>query len=234
MDLIRRALFTHMYKDHSFNIGLLENLVMVDEFLKILSSLLSRNICIYCHNVFRTAGCLRKHMKNKRHYKIDSKNHFYDRYYIVNYVKGGPNSHNQTSHQEDVADESDWDDLIEEIDHRTTCLFCQMVFPSPGKDFNEHLLSAHDFDFEAERQRLMDGEFYDYIKAVTFIRSQICNQKCPVCDKEFDSSDELDVHLSVENHSRLPSKAVWDKTQYLFPVFDDDPILFYFGESLDE
>lgn len=226
-------LFSHMFKVHCFNIGLLDNLVMVEDFLATLDSLLMQNICIYCHNVFRSASCLRKHMKNKRHYKIDPKNHQYDKYYIANYLKNaGKKDDNDAIDVEKEGEmqdeEDDWDDLNEELDLRTSCIFCSEVFEKPDHVFSAHLMEAHKFDLEELRK---DYDFYDYIKIVTFLRYHFKELQCGFCKEKFSIEEDLIEHLRTEEHCKIPSRQEWNQPEYLFPVFDDDPLLFDFGED---
>jgi hypothetical protein len=82
-------LFAHMFQKHAFNIGLLDNLVEVDDFLGALSSCIARKECIYCNKIFPTACMLKRHMKAKGHFKIHPLNHLYDRHYIVNFTEPG-------------------------------------------------------------------------------------------------------------------------------------------------
>lgn len=82
-------LFAHMFRTHDFNIGQLDNLVMVDEFLSVLQAKLDKLVCIYCEGRFPNTPTLKKHLKNKRHYRIHTHNHAYDKYYIVNYLQVG-------------------------------------------------------------------------------------------------------------------------------------------------
>jgi len=226
--LSHKALFSHMFKEHGFNIGLLDNLVMVEDFLRKLDGILAKKVCIFCHNEFRSNSCLRKHMKNKFHHRIDPKNHFYDKYYIVNYVKCGALGNDSSEKEFQDEEEADnWDDLDETVDLRTTCLFCEQVFPSPGQDFLKHMMNAHGFDLESIRQDFSVGKFYDYIKLITYIRYQIKELRCPTCQASFEHRPELEAHMGVENHCNIPEQDLWDQPQYLFPIFDDDPLLFY-------
>lgn len=233
-----RQLFSHMFAEHGFNIGLLDNLVMVDDFLKTLEGILAKNVCIHCHNVFRSSGCLRKHMKNKRHHRIDSKNHFYDKYYIVNYIKCGVLGNGSDAavvgEKEEEEEEDDWDDLVGDADLRTTCLFCELVFESPADSaLTEHLKDHHKFDLEAVRSEFSNENFYDYIKLITYIRHQTNDLICPACESVFDTQDGLEKHMAEMGHCVVPERKLWDQPQYFFPVFDDDPLLFEFGESVE-
>lgn len=233
-----KDLFSHMYQKHHFNIGLLDNLVMVDEFLSNLENLLRRRICIFCHQVFRSVAALTRHMKNKRHYKIDPKNHHYDKFYISNYLKCGAlgNGQKESADMEN-GDEDDWEDLDEEIDTLTTCLFCDCVFPNPGETFCAHMKAEHNLDWELTRKTFIgdvtteSDTIYDYIKLVTFFRSRMEELCCPFCQGEFISREKLEDHLKEQDHCKVPPKEVWDKTMYMFPLYDDDPLLFYCGDN---
>lgn len=236
-----KELFTHMFKAHGFNIGLLDNLVMVEDFLTTLEGILMKNVCIFCHCEFRTAGCLRKHMKNKHHYKIDSKNHFYDKYYIVNYLKSGALGYDPLEKDEkeglfgEDAEADNWDDLNDTVDLRTTCLFCEQVFSSPNEELIAHCQEAHDFDMESLKSVFSDGQFYDYIKLITYIRHHIKDLRCPICTQTYTNPVELEAHMKDEKHCRIPDRSLWDQPQYLFPIFDDDPLLFFFeDDTIDE
>ncbi|KAI9159575.1 hypothetical protein H9P43_008915 [Blastocladiella emersonii ATCC 22665] len=87
----RTALFRHMFAEHSFNIGLPDNLVYVSHFLDLLSEKLAKLQCLYCERTFKSSAVLRKHMRKKRHFRISPRNHEYDRFYIVNYLEPGKN-----------------------------------------------------------------------------------------------------------------------------------------------
>ncbi|KAJ3094708.1 hypothetical protein HDU96_001518, partial [Phlyctochytrium bullatum] len=105
----RATLFRHMFSEHGFNIGLPDNLVEVQEFLEILHGKLAKFVslpsllfltshrslqCLYCEKTFKTAAVLRKHMRKKKHFKINPRNHTYDRFYLVNYLEPGKNWEN--------------------------------------------------------------------------------------------------------------------------------------------
>lgn len=223
-----------MFQEHHFNIGLLDNLVMVEDFLTTLDSLLVRRICIFCHRVFRTAAALKRHMKQKRHYKIDSKNHHYDKYYVVNYSKCGGATDKDVDEAEGEND--DWEDLSEEIDRRTVCLFCPEIFNEPKTALLEHMKNRHNIDWEeickeylAEDDEENSDSTYEYIKLVTFLRKQMQDLCCSFCLKEHQSYEELEQHLAAEGHCKIPEKHIWNKPEYLFPLYDDDPLLFDFA-----
>lgn len=83
-------LFSHMFQEHHFNIGLLDNLIFVHIFLNDLEEMTKlKKQCIFCKEIFRSGTCLRKHQKSKNHFKINGKDERWDRFYLVNYVNLG-------------------------------------------------------------------------------------------------------------------------------------------------
>lgn len=229
------TLFAHMFQVHSFNIGQLDNLVFVDEFIHRLAAKLATNTCLYCERTYSSEGLLRKHVKAKGHYRINPQNHEYDRYYVINYVQNGKLwqelEADQDGDEEDRAAKSpidnqeNFESLNDPIDERTMCLFCNELFSSPEcSSFRTHLKELHNFDL-CHLDRL--GDEYSRIKAITYLRDCLRRNICPAqCQTTFEDEESLFEHLSANDHARLPcDRSIWDQPQYLFPVYDDDPLL---------
>lgn len=85
----RSSLLNHMAKEHSFSIGLPDNIVYCDEFLNTLESKLDNMQCLYCEKTFRDKTTLKDHMRKKQHRRINARNHDYDRFYVINYLELG-------------------------------------------------------------------------------------------------------------------------------------------------
>lgn len=98
-----------MAREHSFSIGLPDNIVYCKEFLETLQSKLDRSVppdsrrvppgrhvtrlspsvrlqCLYCQKTFRDKSTLRDHMRKKSHRRINAANREYDRFYVINYL----------------------------------------------------------------------------------------------------------------------------------------------------
>ena len=45
--------------------------------------------CLYCEKHFPAPAVLRKHMRKKKHFKINARNKIYDKFYIINYLEPG-------------------------------------------------------------------------------------------------------------------------------------------------
>lgn len=108
----RSSLLNHMAREHSFSIGLPDNIVYCSEFLDTLQDKLDRYAnrcflftalsfvsrafsfcsprfslqCLYCEKTFRDKTTLKDHMRKKAHRRISAKNHEYDRFYVINYL----------------------------------------------------------------------------------------------------------------------------------------------------
>lgn len=249
----KRALFTHMYRTHDFNIGLLDNLVMVDTFLGLLRHKLSSNTCILCGKCFGSGGLLRKHLKAKKHYRIPPDAHEYDRFYLINYTQPGKlwsdisyaQEEDDKSKGEEQSDE-DWSDLDIEICRMTQCLFCQQMSEDPDACL-DHMSVKHKFNLRKLQKELFLS-FYDSVKLLNYFRHcQICVE-CPAgC--EFQSSDfnaadgpenlsndfgeavfvdeasVLASHISLKCIQKAVEHKSWNQAQYLIPIFDEDPLL---------
>lgn len=207
------TLFSHMFNEHNFNIGLLDNLVNVDQFLSTLSLKLDSKQCIYCEKFFKNTSTLKKHLKTKQHLRVHHKNPTYDRFYMVNYLNLGEN----TPSVIDSVDEDQWSDWKEVEPSNAVCLFCQQM-DLPDLTF-EHMKQIHGFD-------LLDiaKDSYSYIKIVNFIRRKVLICECVHCRQKFSSSVELLTHMKTANHFSIV-KADWDKPEYFFPVDEEDLLL---------
>ena len=98
-----------MLDEHHFNIGRADNLVFVHELLDHLQSIMDRYPllvlppplhttrltesslcfsvkCIYCGKTFKNHAVLKKHMRKKKHFKVNSKDTAYDKYYMIDYL----------------------------------------------------------------------------------------------------------------------------------------------------
>ncbi len=42
--------------------------------------------CIYCEKTFKNHAVLKKHMRKKKHFKINAKDTSYDQFYMINYL----------------------------------------------------------------------------------------------------------------------------------------------------
>ena len=88
-------------------------------------------------------------MKSKNHFKINGKDERWDRFYLVNYVnlvksKSGEDK-DEPAEQEEEVDE--WEDLNDEIDLKTQCLFCDEILSDPEACFEQHD-SIHGFNIK--------------------------------------------------------------------------------------
>lgn len=229
----KAALFTHMFQIHGFNIGQLDNLVMVEEFLDHLQGKLDRHICIYCEKAFPNGTILKKHIKNKNHYRIHHQNHQYDKYYVVNYLQPGRlydeeaarTERDQEELQTDAEEE--WADLLDPVDERTMCLFCSRIADDPDGCI-AHMSMMHHFNWDV----IKSLDTYDAIKVINYIRMRVADQACLYCPnlEEFDTEEDWINHIKTHLPLSLPERHLWDNPQFLFPVYEDDPLLCFLTE----
>ncbi|KAI8519131.1 Protein arginine N-methyltransferase 3 [Branchiostoma belcheri] len=107
------------------------------------------------------------------------------------------------------SDDSDWeecDDDIDQSDGSVLCLFCKDELLSAEEVF-QHCRTEHQFDVQkfVVKNNL---DMYGYIKFINYTRS-----KKPSPTDHSDSSPD--------------TEAPWNSDQYLKPVLQDDPLLFY-------
>ncbi|KAM8972055.1 zinc finger protein 277 [Pelodytes ibericus] len=222
----RSVLFNHMNAEHSFNVGLPDNIVYCNEFLDTLENKMDSLQCLYCEKTFRDKNTLKDHMRKKQHRKINAKNHEYDRFYIINYLELGKSWEDVQSEDdrelvENVEEEwSDW----EEHPVSAVCLFCEKQADTTEK-LHCHMKDTHQFDLLKINSDL-GLKFYQQVKLVNFIRRQIHQCRCHACQEKFLSKAELIKHMEEDKHlSILPEKSLWDQPQYYFPTYENDSLL---------
>lgn len=241
-------LWQHMFINHGFNIGRLDNLVMVDAFLSLLRTKLNNQLsCLWCNKQFPTQGLLRKHMRIKGHYKIRPGDHQYDKFYLVNYVQVGKTWEMFDDGDEELDEEENnfsdqdrnWDDLDESetIIRSTLCLCCDHLEENGPEACLEHMNVKHDFDLKILRKNEFSellGDFYGMVKFINYLRCCRVQQECAICGEELDEDDSKLIHFKCRGLGNLVEQIVknrrWDKAQFFKPLFNDDPLL----EVIDE
>jgi hypothetical protein len=207
-------LFEHLFKEHGLLIGRLDNLVFVDDYLSLLRLKLSHWQCLYCEKMFLSNAILRKHMRKKKHFQINPRNPEYDRFYISNYLIN-------TDQDEEDGDDGDFEDWNESVDTaETMCLFEDKIFSSP-EECHEHMKSVHQFN-------LLDiPDFYNRIRLINFIRNKYSTCTCFVCETNFQNSEELKQHYAEASHPLCvdSTSSCWTDPCFLFPYYDNDPLL---------
>ncbi|XP_072341404.1 zinc finger protein 277 isoform X2 [Scyliorhinus torazame] len=222
----RAILFNHMAKDHSFNVGLPDNIVYCNEFLDLVQKKMDNLQCLYCEKTFRDKNTLKDHMRKKQHRRINAKNHEYDKFYTINYLELGKN-------WEEVQSEDDRE-MIEEQDDDwsdwqgppvcAVCLFCEKAQDTTEK-LQLHMKVAHHFDLPNLKYE-MGLNFYQQVKLVNFIRREIHQCCCKQCGKTFTSKSEVVSHMTETNHiMSLLDRSDWDQPQYYFPTYENDALL---------
>ena len=239
----RSEILDHMKEVHSFFIGHSDNLIFLPELLEEIKRRLFRQTeCIYCEQTFQDGAKLRRHMRKKKHFKLNPKNKGYDCFYVVNYLEPGQRwrDHRAQSELEDGDDQhetttageddelnetwSDWDSPSPDM--KTNCLFCEYVAADPDMILNCHMPKCHEFNLMtmADERQL---SFYDLVKFVNYVRRMNYASKCFTCLEQFESDMGLFAHLTNCSHIQLPDSThpLWRETQYLLPTYENDPLI---------
>ena len=216
----RKMLFEHMNFDHNFSVGLPDNVVFVEEFLKVLDGKLSLNLCLYCEKTFKDRNVLKEHMRKKQHKKINPLNHTYDKFYVINYSDPGKGWKEIMAEFEEAGRDEDWSDWCEPA-AEAVCLFCQYK-SSELEDISVHHKLVHSFDLNHLQECY---SFYQQIKVINYVRRQVHEKKCIYCDQGCESDEELKRHMEASEHFLLPDKSIWDQAQFYFPTYENDALL---------
>lgn len=135
----RLEYFEHMFTEHGFSLGQLNNLVNVSEYLHELTKKLDSVTCLYCDKIFVDHITLRKHQRKKKHFRVHSKNSQWDRYYIRNYSWEAMND------DEELESDGDFEEWQEDLQTKTQCLFDDCMFPSI-EECLDHMTKFHQVD----------------------------------------------------------------------------------------
>ncbi|KAJ3142021.1 hypothetical protein HK100_003884, partial [Physocladia obscura] len=230
----RTALFSHFRDEHGFVPGKPLDLCHIPEFLSTLQNKMARGICIYCEGVFPDTVVLRRHMRKKKHFRVNPLNFGYDRFYVINYADFEGRRWRDLEGEEDYEDigrhgdsDSDFDDWEDDEGQGTMCLFDEVMLPTVA-DAVIHLKESHDFDLR-RIQIEYDLDEYGIIRLINYIRSCSAQQKCFGCQTSFETMDEMKLHYDNTRHHllKIPERGTsfWEDVNHLFPCYEDDPLL---------
>ncbi|XP_065812878.1 zinc finger protein 277 isoform X2 [Labrus bergylta] len=228
----RSSLLNHMAREHSFSIGLPDNIVYCDQFLDTLQNKLDNLQCLYCEKTFRDKTTLKDHMRKKAHRRINASNREYDRFYVINYLELGKSWEEVQSEDDRELVEDEDDDWSDWQAHPVSavCLFCDHQSETMEQIYS-HLKNAHGFDLHKLRTDL-NLRFYQQVKLVNFIRRQIHQSRCYGCQEKFASRDAVLHHIVAESHvMKLPDVSTWNQPQYYFPTYENDALLCTLSDS---
>ncbi|EPB68475.1 hypothetical protein ANCCEY_12439 [Ancylostoma ceylanicum] len=214
----RSKIIHHLYMIHHLNLGSPDNLVFVTEYIEHLKDKLQRNECIYCEKTFGDRNILMDHMRKRNHREVNPKNHYYDKFYIINYLELGKRwldvlaedfEDTMPTFQDSDEEEEDnswceWqEDNVDADETRVVCLLC-----NESDETCEGLLS-HMKNF---------------------------NAVCFVCQRnDLGNTQELAKHLQETEKpiTKLPDKALWDTEETLVPIFGNDHLLWRLESLLE-
>ncbi|TNN57478.1 Zinc finger protein 277 [Liparis tanakae] len=234
----RAALLNHMAREHSFSIGLPDNIVYCQQLLDTLQAKMDSLQCLYCEKTFRDKTTLKDHMRKKAHRRINASNSLYDRFYVINYLELGKSWEEVQSEDDrellEDEGEDDWSDWRARP-VCSVCLFCDDQSETMEQIYS-HMKEVHGFDLHHLRTEL-NLHFYQQVKLVNYIRRELHQRRCYGCQERFESRAEVLDHLQVKGHvMTLPDAATWNQPQYYFPTYENDALLCSLsgGESDDD
>jgi len=231
----RAELFSHMFEEHHFNIGRPDNLVYVNKLLDHLQHSIDNFLCVYCEKTFKNHAVLKKHMRKKKHFKINSKNTFYDQFYMINYLEPGKDwKELEEENGVGESDEEDWETSNEDEEIESSlCLFCSEVLPTATLCFR-HISTLHHFDFFALVNKL-ELDFYARVKMINYIRRMVKENKCIYCEEKQENQEALLAHMENNKHTVIsPDASFWKNPQYLIPTLENDLLLSGLDDEDDE
>eukprot|EP01105_Mastigella_eilhardi_P008666 TRINITY_DN2092_c0_g1_i1.p1 TRINITY_DN2092_c0_g1~~TRINITY_DN2092_c0_g1_i1.p1 ORF type:complete len:288 (-),score=73.15 TRINITY_DN2092_c0_g1_i1:304-1041(-) len=234
-----------MAAEHSFSPGHADNLINLKTLLGTLQSRLDSLQCFYCERTFKSAKVLRKHMKTKRHLRINPRLSFYDQFYVLNYARCKDDEEEEEgkscgSDSGEVAPAaattSEPDQLLEWVedepqDRKTVCLICELVLDTP-RLMLDHCTAAHHFDLRAIKSQL-DLGFYDTVMLINFVRTTCAKCTCVQCDAVFADRAQLLGHMNSTDHT-FPANDEWRSPCNLLPALSPDPLLFSLSSVMDK
>ncbi|ORY51672.1 hypothetical protein BCR33DRAFT_712683 [Rhizoclosmatium globosum] len=240
-------LFTHMHQEHSFHLGNPLNLIDVDTLFTELEAKMAKGVCIYCEGVFPDTVVLRRHMRKKRHFKVNPWNCEYDRFYLINYsdfegrrwldYDEDDEMDEDKRGQEELGDWEDWHADLEDLGGEgTMCLFEDVMLPNV-QEAVEHLETMHGFSLKGIKREYALTE-YGIIRLINYIRGCTAELTCFGCQNVFPTMEDLSVHYGTSGHhiSGIPVKGdpFWREVEHLFPSYEGDPLLTWDCEDEDE
>ncbi|VDD95902.1 unnamed protein product [Enterobius vermicularis] len=224
----RSKIIHHLYMIHHLNLGSPDNLG--DLFCYLNFSLTMGNECIYCEKTYSDRNTLMEHMRKRNHREVNPKNHYYDKFYIINYlfyVLVGYITHRTFEEFElgkrwldvlaedfedtmptfvdsdDEDEQESWHEWQEDnLDIDQTRVIC--LFCDESCDTIEpmliHIKEAHECDILDIIEK-ENMDLYQRMKMINFIRKQNHDLTCFVCSKGgFSNLQDLRKHQAENNH----------------------------------
>lgn len=245
----RSKIIHHLYMIHHLNLGSPDNLVFVTEYIEHLKEKLHRNECIYCEKIFPDRNTLMDHMRKRNHREVNPKNHYYDKFYIINYLELGKRwldvlaedfedtmpTFQDSDEEEEDNEWCEWqEDNLDADETRVVCLLCD-ASEDNAQSLLEHMKTTHEFDL---LKNVSDDKLNSYqrLRLINYIRKQNYHADCWVCQKtEFENPLALQKHiLEHKPLSHLPDASIWDTEENLVPIFGNDHFLWMLESILEE
>ncbi|GMS80720.1 hypothetical protein PENTCL1PPCAC_2895 [Pristionchus entomophagus] len=244
----RSKIIHHLYMIHHLNLGSPDNLVFVTEYISHLKEKLDRHECIYCEKIFGDRNMLMDHMRKRNHREVNPRNHYYDKFYIINYLELGkrwldvlaedfedtmPTFADSDEEEEDNS-WCEWQEDNVEDETRVLCMCCEETTDCASA-LLEHMKEKHGFNLLKEIAEHKLGT-YERAKLINYVRKQNYNSTCWVCQKA-ELGNWMAVYRHIEENHKpvsLPDRATWDTDEELVPLFGNDHFIWMLESMIDE
>lgn len=245
----RSKIIHHLYMIHHLNLGSPDNLVFVTEYIEHLKEKLHRNECIYCEKIFPDRNTLMDHMRKRNHREVNPKNHYYDKFYIINYLELGKRwldvlaedfedtmpTFQDSDEEEEDQEWCEWqEDNLDADETRVVCLICDHTEEN-ATSLLEHMKTEHEFDL---LKLFQDAKLTSYQRLclINHIRKSNFHAHCWICSKvNLENPLALSKHIQ-EHKSRwtLPDLSEYEDNENLVPMFGNDHFLWQLESLLEE
>ncbi|GMT11347.1 hypothetical protein PFISCL1PPCAC_2644 [Pristionchus fissidentatus] len=243
----RSKIIHHLYMIHHLNLGSPDNLVFVTEYIEHLKEKLVRNECIYCEKIFGDRNMLMDHMRKRNHREVNPRNHYYDKFYIINYLELGKRwldvlaedfedtmpTFADSDEEEEDNEWCEWQEDNVEDETRVLCLCCEETTDCAAA-LLDHMKEKHGLDLMKEIGEHKLGT-YERAKLINHVRKLNYNSTCWVCGKA-ELGNWMAVYRHIEENHKpvsLPDRSTWDTEEDLVPLFGNDHFIWMLESLID-
>ena len=245
----RSKIIHHLYMIHHLNLGSPDNLVFVTEYIEHLKEKLVRNECIYCEKIFADRNTLMDHMRKRNHREVNPRNHYYDKFYIINYLELGKRwldvlaedfedampAFQDSDEEEEDQSWHEWQEDNLDDETRVLCLCCEESTDCLTGLLG-HMKEKHGLDLVAQCDKEGYGT-YERAKVINFIRKQNYNSCCWVCGAK-ELGNWMAVYKHIDDKHRpipsLPDRLSWDTEEELVGLFGNDHLVWMLESAMQE
>lgn len=230
-DTHTRVIFDHLRSEHGLVFGRPENLVFHQELLQLIDERIRMKRCFFCDESFSSLALYEKHIKTRKHNRINPENKEFDKFYVSNYFaqdRDEKQCDTDFSPDDKDSEAEEWSGWEEEP-QKSKCLFCEET-SSSGEKLFAHMNCKHKFTFEG-----FQLSFHEKVQITNFIRTMHETElSCSFCFTQFSKSQDLYMHLDTcIQAGQLPDRTYWNKEQFYLSKYEDTILQHLIDEDPD-